>query len=281
MARQPTSPPALSEEYLPEPPSCIYYATLYVQPQRRELVRAIAALRREIERIPPTCSDPGIAKIKLAWWQEEAEKLKLRQPRHEISIAITGLTEATQNIAIALEMLCGALDQALSGLDFATPEAVIDFVTGANRGFLQALSAAAVVGAELDPQIADISCRAEIVYALCNLREHRKLNSVWLDTNSLRNAGLTRNEVIAIASSDRISALLTQRLKTDCQWLIERISELPRARRRQHHVLVSLARMYSRTGEVVAREGAPVIEQRTEITPIEKLWLAWRTHRFG
>ena len=57
-------------EYLPQAGTDLYYAQLYLPPQRRRLLALVESLRGEIARVPASCSSPEIAATKLAWWRE-------------------------------------------------------------------------------------------------------------------------------------------------------------------------------------------------------------------
>jgi len=60
--------------------SDFYYASLYLAPAERERVRVLEALRRAIGDVAGQTSDRGVAHVKLAWWQEEVERLAAGVP---------------------------------------------------------------------------------------------------------------------------------------------------------------------------------------------------------
>ncbi len=56
--------------------SNLYYATIYESDTNKTIIISFHAFLYELTEIIYECSDPGVARIKLKWWQEEIENLK-------------------------------------------------------------------------------------------------------------------------------------------------------------------------------------------------------------
>ena len=54
----------------------------------RAALSALWAVYREIREIPVECRDPGVAEVKLRWWEEEIGALYAGKPRHPMSQAL-------------------------------------------------------------------------------------------------------------------------------------------------------------------------------------------------
>ena len=61
----------LNETYRAQPGSDLYYSLLYTPQPQRLAAETLHAFAREVIDIPRTCSDPGVARLKLQWWREE------------------------------------------------------------------------------------------------------------------------------------------------------------------------------------------------------------------
>ena len=55
---------------------------------RRAALTALFAVYLEIREIPVECRDPGVAEVKLAWWQQEIEALYAGNARHPLTQAL-------------------------------------------------------------------------------------------------------------------------------------------------------------------------------------------------
>ncbi|HEV7164294.1 MAG TPA: squalene/phytoene synthase family protein [Gammaproteobacteria bacterium] len=62
--------------------------------QYRPALTALFALYLEIREVLVECRDPGVAEVKLGWWQQEIESLYAGKPRHPLSQALTPFMSA-------------------------------------------------------------------------------------------------------------------------------------------------------------------------------------------
>lgn len=63
-------------------------AALFSPPEQRTAATALLAIYTEMRGILRECSDAGVARTKLAWWQEELELLAAHHPRHPFCKAL-------------------------------------------------------------------------------------------------------------------------------------------------------------------------------------------------
>ena len=55
--------------------SSFYYSFLFLPPARRRAITALYAFCREVDDVVDECSDPQLARTKLAWWRNEVANL--------------------------------------------------------------------------------------------------------------------------------------------------------------------------------------------------------------
>ena len=65
--------------------SNLYYATLFEPASERQKIITLHAFYIELSEVIAECSDPGIARIKFKWWQEEITRLYDQQARHPVT----------------------------------------------------------------------------------------------------------------------------------------------------------------------------------------------------
>ncbi len=76
-----------SQEYLSQyapDGSSLYYACLYHPKSEQEFIIALHGFYTELKQIHTQINDPGIARIKLAWWRQEIEKIQSNSSQHPL-----------------------------------------------------------------------------------------------------------------------------------------------------------------------------------------------------
>ena len=71
------------------PGSSLHYATLFVGPRERAALAAIHALRQTLLGIIDTIADPNVRAHKLNWWSNEIMEARDERARHPVAMAIT------------------------------------------------------------------------------------------------------------------------------------------------------------------------------------------------
>ena len=69
--------------------SSFYYSFRLLDPPRRRAIIALYAFCREIDDIVDEVSDPAVARIKLAWWRTEVDRLYQGTAQHPVALALT------------------------------------------------------------------------------------------------------------------------------------------------------------------------------------------------
>ncbi len=70
------------------PGSALHYATLYAGARERGAIVAIQALRHSLVAIVETIADPHVRAAKLSWWSGEILRARDGRPRHPVPVAI-------------------------------------------------------------------------------------------------------------------------------------------------------------------------------------------------
>ena len=68
--------------------SSFYYSFLFLPEDRRRAITALYAFCREVDDVVDECTDPGIARTKLAWWRQEIANVYHGKPQHPVARAL-------------------------------------------------------------------------------------------------------------------------------------------------------------------------------------------------
>ena len=82
------NPAAQAEQKLASAPLDFRLALTFSAGDRRHALTALLAVYLDIREILVECRDPGVAEVKLAWWQQEVETLYAGKPRHPLTQAL-------------------------------------------------------------------------------------------------------------------------------------------------------------------------------------------------
>jgi phytoene synthase len=118
------NPAAQAEQKLASAPLDLRLALTFTPAERRPALTALMAVYLEIRAIPVECRDPGVAEVKLGWWQQEIEALYAAKPRHPLTQALAPYMSALAGREpVFLDIISGArLD--IAGSSYADFEAV-------------------------------------------------------------------------------------------------------------------------------------------------------------
>lgn len=264
------------------PPDDFYYASLYLAADARHEARALEATRRAIVEIPRDCSDRGVAHLKLAWWQDEVARLAAGAARHPLTQALGARRARWPALVATLEALIAATVANLAEPRPAHRDALLATLRAQHDGLAaRYLELGATVSPAAREPLLDLAARVELAHALRGLRQHRRGGMLYLAEDALRAAGLTVEAVREARTSRDLGSLLDAEMARLRAELRAGLAALPRAVRRAQALPVTLARCAEEALGLTLADGCRVLEQRVELLPTRKLWLAWRTRHLG
>lgn len=260
--------------------SSAYYALRQAPLSRQPYLTALFALRRELEETVKDTSDPTIGRTKLAWWQKETAALAAGQPSHPVSRALAAHCSDLEAQAPMLRSLVAGfemdLDQARY-LDFANLTRYIERVGGAFAGAVARATAR-------EPQRVDEWAGAlgrglmlaQFVQELGNDARHGR---IYLPIDELQRYGVTAAELINRKYSPAFSELMRFQTNRARDALHTSLASIPAPERATQRTLRAQAAMSLALLDEIERDDFQVLHQRIALTPIRKLWIAWRAAR--
>lgn len=260
------------------PGSALYYACLLTEPVIRPQVLALHALEHELLKSLTDIQDPGVARLRLQWWAEEIERAVNGQARHPLSKTLQPQLVNRTLSGTDLVNAIGALQDALSLTD-RDDHASLETEYRDHFGPLWRLSA----------QLAGIDDDAALVASAELGGLHHRQRALLALPQTLAQ-GLSRP--VPRSELAETGASVGQSLSTP-QWreclaqqflrLQTRLDEAwrtypPAQAARLLHCLI-LIRLDAALASEIMRDGCRIDEKVYALTPLRRLWLAWRTRR--
>ncbi|HEY3328111.1 MAG TPA: presqualene diphosphate synthase HpnD [Novimethylophilus sp.] len=263
--------------------SSFYYSFLFLPEPRRQAITALYAFCREVDDVVDECADAAIARTKLAWWRAEIANLYAGKPQHPVTQALApavrsyGLNEEHfQEIIDGMEM---DLDQNRYA-DFKALQ-------------LYCYRVASVVGL-LSASIFGYSDRKTLKYAhdlgmafqltniIRDIGEDARRDRIYLPQDELARFGVTEIDIIHGHETKTVRQLLEFQIDRARQFYDRAFAELPRIDRRAQRPGLMMAAIYRTLLDEIQADGCEkVLSRRISLTPLRKLWLAWKTWVFG
>lgn len=257
------------------------YSLLGLPIPQRQALAALHAFHLETAAIPQECHDPGVARAKLDWWRAELDRLFAGAPQHPISRALQAPVAA---LNLPEEYFREMLDGVAMDLDYDVYPSFTELTLYLHRqGSVPALLAAEVTGYQerrATPRFAhEAGALLQLFNKLCQAREHAQQGRCYLPEDELQRFGVGPGELLAAQTSDRARQLFAFQAERIHDYYRRALALLPETDRLvQSHLLIRLELAMALLAEIAA-EGYALLEQRTQLTPLRKLWLAWQWQR--
>ncbi len=277
-----TSPAQYVQDKAAASGSSFYYAFLFLPAQRRAAITAFYAFCREVDDVVDEVSDPGVAAAKLAWWQQEVARAYAGQPQHPVTRALMPLAQEfgieARHLLAVVEGCQMDLTQSRY-LDFPALERYCHLVAGVVG------EVAARIFGQSDPATTAYAHKMGLAFQLTNIirdvGEDAMRGRIYLPISELQQFEVKAHEITQRQYSDRFRALMRFQAERAHALYDEALSLLPAADRRSQKPGLMMASIYRTLLTEIERADFQVLHQRIALTPLRKLWLAWKMQALG
>jgi phytoene synthase len=258
--------------------SSLHYALLRVPGPQRVALLALHAWRREVAAIMDEVSDPAVALHKLGWWTQELDRCFAGAPRHPVTQA---LAPQIKPFGLAREPFV----QILVGVEFDLRQnRYLDYALLRRQSEQVAGTvgevAARILGAT-QPATIDSACRLglalRLIALLRDLGRHARQGRVYLPLEDLQRFDVKLADLLGSKYVDGFVPLMQFQAQRARTVLREAQELLPPPERTQQRPARVLAALYEALLTEIERSGFQVLQQHIALTPLRKLWIAWRT----
>ncbi len=259
--------------------SSFYYSFLFLPPERRRAITAVYAFCREVDDVVDEVSDAGAAEATLAWWRTEVSQLFGGRPTHPVTLALQpfiggafGISE--QRLSAVLDGMQVDLRQNRF-LDYAALQRYAHLVAGVIGEM-----SAGIFGYR-DPQTMQYAARLGLALQLINIvrdvGDDARRGRIYLPLDEMQRFNVKASDVLAACYTDGFVPLMRFQAERARATYRDALTLLPSVDRKAQRPGLMMGAIYSALLEEIERENFQVLQQRIALTPLRKLWIAWRT----
>ena len=258
--------------------SSFYYSFVFLPPERRRAITALYAFCREVDDVVDNAVDMSIARTKLAWWRGEIGQAFGGTPTHKVTEA---LRQPIIDFALPLEHFLAIIDGMQMDLEqtrYVDFEALRLYCHRAAG--VVGLLAAPIFGYS-DPRTLDYAAKLGLALQLTNIirdvGEDARRGRIYLPQTDLQQFGVPAASILRTEYAPGFEALMKFQIDRAHDAYAQALEALPAVDRRAQRPGLIMTAIYRTLLDEIERENGRVLHQRIALTPLRKLWIAWKT----
>lgn len=276
------SPDEYCQQKAAESGSSFYYSFLFLPTERRRAITALYAFCREVDDVVDESTDDMVARSKLTWWRKEIQAMLANTPTHPVTRALLPHLTTYQLEGAHLMAVIDGMEMDLNQtryLDFPALQKYCWHVAG-----VVGILSASIFGIS-NPQTKVFAEKLGLAFQMTNIirdvGEDARKGRIYLPVNELQQFKVTAADILNARHSPEFEALMQFQYERAQKLYDEALALLPAEDRRAQRTGLIMAAIYRTLLSEIQHDGFHVLNQRISLTPIRKLWLAWKTYIRG
>ena len=262
------------------PGSNLYYSILFHPPELKRGLHALFAFAHEVHHTVLNHSDPGVARLKLQWWHNEIDNIYNEQSRHPIGIELHSLQRSQ---ALDKALFHQYIDAAERFLDPVQPE---DFAAWqlqhagwAGPLWQLATGICPYQNAESARQTVMIGSLVSMLDTLQTLPLYYSKGYCVLPRQEMQTHGVAPETLHANNEAPTLQPFFTELVARIRMELDKACTTLPVEDRRPLLFCLINAQLAAALCRQIEKDYYRLLQNRLGLTPLRKLWIAWRQLR--
>ena len=276
------SPDEYCQQKTAQSGSSFYYSFLFLTPERRRAITALYAFCREVDDTVDECTDESIARVKLAWWRNEIAAMYQGKQTHPV-------TQALQPHLLTYNLQQQHLQAIIDGMEMDLNQTRYLDYPALQRYCWHVASVVGILSASIfgatKPETLVYAEKLGHAFQLTNIirdvGEDARKGRIYLPINELQQFNVTAADLLNARHSENFENLMKFQVARAQKAYDEAFALLPKEDRRAQRPGLIMAAIYRTLLTEVEADGYHVLKQRISLTPIRKLWLAWKTYVRG
>nr|WP_245180009.1 presqualene diphosphate synthase HpnD [Cupriavidus sp. LEh25] len=272
------TPDQYCQEKVAQSGSSFYYSFLFLPAERRRAITALYAWCREVDDVVDDTHDTGLAHQQLDWWRAELRRLFDGAPTHPT-------TQALQPHVAGAALPQGEMAEVLDGMEMDLTQTRYLDEAGLNRYCHCVAGVVGTLSARLfgytDPKTLEfaekLGLSLQLVNILRDVGEDARRGRIYLPVSTLQQFQVPASEILKGQHSERFVALMQYHAERARRLYREALAALPRQDRRAQRAGLLMGAIYHALLDELEASQFQVLSQRIGLTPLRKLWIAWKT----
>jgi phytoene synthase len=258
-----------------------FYASFRFLPElQRRAITALYAFCREVDDVVDECSEPQLALQTLNWWRDEVARLYQRKATHPVTQALQALLD---DFNLAEEYLLEIID----GMEMDLHQHSYADFTALSLYCYRVASVVGLLSAEIFgyrnrntlKYAHDLGMAFQLTNILRDVREDAERGRCYIPQDELQKFEISQQDLTQPVTSDAMQQLFTMQAERARDFYRKAIGQLPEEDRYNQRVGLIMAEIYQSLLDEIEEDQFRVLEHRVKLTPLRKIWLAWRASR--
>jgi len=262
--------------------SSFYYSFVFLPAPKRRAITAFYAFCREVDDVVDNATETSIARTKLEWWRTEVGRYAAGTPEHPVTRALLPFRDdgaiTPERLNLIIDGMQMDLDQTRY-LDYAGLKKYCYHVAG-----VVGLVSAALFGQtrpETSTYAETLGLALQLTNIIRDVGDDARHGRVYLPIEDLQRFNIKVAQILKGESSPEFVALMKFEADRARAVYAEALAALPPDDRKAQRAGLIMGAIYRTLLDEIESDGFPVLTHRVSLTPLRKLWIAWRTWVFG
>jgi len=265
--------------------SSFYYSFLFLPKNKRRAITALYAFCREIDDITDDVKDPNIVKIKLEWWRIDVRKIYTDNPEHLVNREL-------QQVIKEFDLKEDLLQEIITGMqmdverthytNFETLEQYCYRVAGVVG--LLSIEIFGYENTQTQTYAKYLGNALQLTNIIRDIYEDAQRSRIYLPEDELTKFNVSASQIYNNKfnnpkDTQNFKDLIKYQCERAKQYYTKAYQALPPEDRYTQSTGLIMAAIYETTLNEIILDDYQVLKHRIKLTPIRKLWIAWRTYR--
>ena len=251
---------------------------IFLPKTQREAMTVLYAFCREVDDVVDECSDAAVARMKLAWWRNEVAAVFHGTPQHPVARALGDVAPRFHLAEAQLNEIIQGMEMDLDHNRYPSFDALRVYCHRV-AGVVGLLSAE-IFGYQDRRTLeyaADLGLAFQLTNIIRDVGEDARRDRVYLPLDEIQRFGVSVQDIVQGRETGDFRRMIEFQIERALAYYREAFAKLPAADRKAQRAGIIMAAIYQTLLEEIRRDGSRVLTHRVSLTPVRKLWIAWRT----
>jgi phytoene synthase len=258
--------------------SSFYYSFMFLPPDKRRAITALYAFCREVDDVVDECSDENVARTTLNWWRTEVTAIYSGKPQHPVTQALVPLVRPFNLPQEHLLEIIDGMEMDLAQHTYADFKALELYCY--RVASVVGLLAAEIFGYSDQKTLKyahDLGIAFQLTNIIRDVGEDARRGRIYLPLAELAQFGVHTGDILNAKESEGFQKLMQFQVERAQRFYKQALEQLPAVDRKAQRTGLIMAAIYRATLEEIVASGCHVLKERVSLTPLRKLWLAYKT----